>query len=136
MILDRNPLKVEPEALWELVVVETIKEAGTVFDWVQTSALTVSLCPYLPAIRGEYVHSGSKTLGGQAAAGGRAALLSRRIRAPIRRRPGGHTPLTGRDRIPNLVPVRRDRMGESPYAFYRAGAKLMATDLATTPPRT
>ena len=37
------------------------------------------------------------------------------------------------DRIPNLVPVRHDRMNESPYAFYRAGAKLMATDLATTP---
>ena len=37
------------------------------------------------------------------------------------------------DRIPDLVPVRHDRMGESPYAFYRAGAKLMATDLATTP---
>ncbi|MEK6255034.1 MAG: DUF2252 domain-containing protein [Gemmatimonadales bacterium] len=37
------------------------------------------------------------------------------------------------DRIPNLVPVRHDRMGESPYALYRAGAKLMATDLAATP---
>ena len=31
VILDRNPLKVEPEALWELVVVETIKEGGTVY---------------------------------------------------------------------------------------------------------
>ena len=29
--------------------------------------------------------------------------------------------------------MTQDRMGESPYAFYRAGAKLMATDLATTP---
>lgn len=37
------------------------------------------------------------------------------------------------DRISSLVPVRHARMGESPYAFYRAGAKLMAADLATTP---
>jgi hypothetical protein len=31
VILDRNPLKVESEALWDLVVVETIKEGGTVY---------------------------------------------------------------------------------------------------------
>jgi uncharacterized protein (DUF2252 family) len=37
------------------------------------------------------------------------------------------------DRISSLVPVRHARMGESPYAFYRAGAQLMARDLATTP---
>jgi uncharacterized protein (DUF2252 family) len=37
------------------------------------------------------------------------------------------------DRIQNLIPIRHQRMGENPYAFYRAGAKLMATDLASTP---
>lgn len=37
------------------------------------------------------------------------------------------------DRIAGLVPVRHSRMGESPYTFYRAGAKLMAADLAATP---
>lgn len=37
------------------------------------------------------------------------------------------------DRISSLVPVRHARMGENPFAFYRAGAKLMAADLATTP---
>jgi len=36
-------------------------------------------------------------------------------------------------RIPSLVPVRRERMAESAFAFYRAGALLMATDLAPTP---
>jgi uncharacterized protein (DUF2252 family) len=36
-------------------------------------------------------------------------------------------------RIPSLIPVRRERMSESAFAFYRAGALLMATDLAPTP---
>jgi len=43
--------------------------------------------------------------------------------------------LTDQDqgRIQSLVPERHARMGENPFAFYRAGAKLMATDLAGTP---
>jgi uncharacterized protein (DUF2252 family) len=36
-------------------------------------------------------------------------------------------------RIPSLIPVRRERMAENAFAFYRAGALLMATDLAPTP---
>ena len=36
-------------------------------------------------------------------------------------------------RIESLIPVRRERMAESAFAFYRAGALLMATDLAPTP---
>jgi len=36
-------------------------------------------------------------------------------------------------RIESLIPVRRSRMAESAFAFYRAGALLMATDLAPTP---
>jgi uncharacterized protein (DUF2252 family) len=35
-------------------------------------------------------------------------------------------------RIESLIPVRRERMAESAFAFYRAGALLMATDLAPT----
>ncbi len=35
-------------------------------------------------------------------------------------------------RIESLIPVRHGRMSESAFAFYRAGALLMATDLATT----
>lgn len=38
-----------------------------------------------------------------------------------------------RGRIASLIPVRRERMAESAFAFYRAGALLMATDLAPTP---
>jgi uncharacterized protein (DUF2252 family) len=43
--------------------------------------------------------------------------------------------LTGQDkgRIQSLVPIRHARMGENPFAFYRAGAKLMAADLSGTP---
>lgn len=33
-------------------------------------------------------------------------------------------------RIPFLVPVRRERMSESPFAFYRGAAAVMASDLA------
>lgn len=42
--------------------------------------------------------------------------------------------LTDQDngRIQSLVPVRHARMGENPFSFYRAGAKLMANDLSTT----
>ncbi|MCR2785066.1 DUF2252 domain-containing protein [Microbacterium sp. zg.B96] len=35
-------------------------------------------------------------------------------------------------RVPELVPVRYERMRASPFAFYRGGALLMASDLATT----
>ncbi|MGL5444422.1 MAG: DUF2252 family protein, partial [[Mycobacterium] stephanolepidis] len=35
-------------------------------------------------------------------------------------------------RIPSLVPVRRERMSESPFAFYRGAAAVMASDLADT----
>ena len=37
------------------------------------------------------------------------------------------------DRLPWLVPIRHQRMAESPFAFYRGAAKLMALDLSTTP---
>ena len=36
-------------------------------------------------------------------------------------------------RLADLIPVRRTRMAESAFAFYRAGAELMATDLKATP---
>ena len=35
--------------------------------------------------------------------------------------------------IPELVPVRIQRMSASPFAFYRGSAALMASDLATSP---
>ena len=36
-------------------------------------------------------------------------------------------------RVPELVPIRYERMLASPFAFYRGGAAVMAADLATTP---
>ena len=38
-----------------------------------------------------------------------------------------------RTRVPELVPVRYGRMAESPFAFFRGGAAIMAMDLSTTP---
>jgi uncharacterized protein (DUF2252 family) len=37
------------------------------------------------------------------------------------------------ERDPALVPIRHARMAASPFAFYRGGAAIMATDLATQP---
>lgn len=37
------------------------------------------------------------------------------------------------DRLRDLVPLRRERMSESPFAFYRGAAAIMAADLAGTP---
>ena len=36
-------------------------------------------------------------------------------------------------RVPELVPIRYGRMLISPFTFYRGAAKIMASDLATTP---
>jgi uncharacterized protein (DUF2252 family) len=37
------------------------------------------------------------------------------------------------DRLPELVPIRYGRMIQSPFAFYRGSAGVMAADLAVTP---
>jgi uncharacterized protein (DUF2252 family) len=36
-------------------------------------------------------------------------------------------------RVPELVPIRYGRMAASPFAFYRGGAYVMASDLSATP---
>ena len=36
-------------------------------------------------------------------------------------------------RIPELIPIRFSRMAQSPFAFYRGAAAIMAADLASTP---
>ena len=51
---------------------------------------------------------------------------------------GGRDPIAvleqqAESRISELVPVRHGRMAESPFAFFRGGAAIMAMDLATTP---
>jgi uncharacterized protein (DUF2252 family) len=40
---------------------------------------------------------------------------------------------TNQGRMPQLVPIRHGRMIQSPFAFYRGSAALMAADLAHTP---
>jgi uncharacterized protein (DUF2252 family) len=37
------------------------------------------------------------------------------------------------DRLPHLIPIRFGRMAQSPFAFFRGSAAIMAADLATTP---
>ena len=39
---------------------------------------------------------------------------------------------SNKDRMPQLIPIRHGRMVESPFAFYRGSAALMAADLART----
>jgi len=38
-----------------------------------------------------------------------------------------------RGRVPELLPIRYERMSQSPFAFFRGAANLMAADLAKTP---
>ena len=50
----------------------------------------------------------------------------------------GVTPLAilrrqAESRLPDLVPLRHARMAASPFAFFRGGAAIMASDLARTP---
>lgn len=55
--------------------------------------------------------------------------------APAPDRPDPVDLLSAQDatRLPWLVPVRHTRMAESPFAFYRGAAAVMAADLARTP---
>ncbi|MDF3150124.1 DUF2252 family protein, partial [Streptomyces sp. T21Q-yed] len=39
----------------------------------------------------------------------------------------------GRDRLPELLPIRYGRMAASPFAFLRGAAAVMAADLAAVP---
>ena len=41
--------------------------------------------------------------------------------------------LQARTRVAELIPVRYERMAESPFAFFRGAAAVMAMDLSTTP---
>jgi uncharacterized protein (DUF2252 family) len=40
---------------------------------------------------------------------------------------------SSKGRLPNLIPIRYERMSKSPFAFLRGSAIVMASDLATTP---
>jgi uncharacterized protein (DUF2252 family) len=54
---------------------------------------------------------------------------------PAKNRPNPITLLiqSNIDRLEELVPIRFGRMSESPFAFYRGSAVIMASDLANTP---
>ncbi len=52
---------------------------------------------------------------------------------PSRRDPIAILEKQNANRVPELVPVRMGRMAESPFAFYRGAAAVMASDLAATP---
>jgi uncharacterized protein (DUF2252 family) len=55
--------------------------------------------------------------------------------SPPADRPDPVEMITGQDadRLQWLVPIRHYRMSESPFAFYRGAAKIMASDLSHTP---
>ena len=55
------------------------------------------------------------------------------IAAGIRPRPGRHLALTDGARIPELLPIRYERMVQSPFTFLRGAAAVMAHDLASLP---
>jgi uncharacterized protein (DUF2252 family) len=73
----------------------------------------------------------------QASAGRQARRLVPRSRheewAPGSRDPAGILARQDETRVPELVPIRYERMLASPFAFFRGGAAIMAADLATTP---
>lgn len=60
----------------------------------------------------------------------RSALAGRGASA---RDPLGILDRQNSDRVPDLVPLREQRMAASPFAFYRGTAALMAADLADAP---
>ena len=76
----------------------------------------------------------------QRASNGRAAraAIPRSAHAawePVPDRPDPVALLTGQEttRVPELVPLRHERMLASPFTFYRGAAVIMAADLAATP---
>jgi uncharacterized protein (DUF2252 family) len=52
---------------------------------------------------------------------------------PERRNPIDILVESSEGRLRNLIPIRYGRMAQSPFAFYRGAAAIMAADLATTP---
>src|SRR5262249_7020000 len=69
------------------------------------------------------------------AARGRAPRSSHGDWAPPENRPDPVAILEAQDktRVPELIAIRHGRMLASPFAFYRGGAAILASDLAGTP---
>jgi uncharacterized protein (DUF2252 family) len=95
------------------------------------------------AAGGAHAHGAAKVVThftrGERAARGKAARaeVSRSTQAQIEF-PAGRDPVAlleeqAASRVPELVPIRYGRMLASPFAFFRGGALIMASDLARTP---
>src|ERR1700722_13629369 len=64
--------------------------------------------------------------------------VSRNIQATWKAPPDRPDPIdilqqSDRGRLPELLPIRYGRMRQSPFAFYRGSAAVMAWDLSKTP---
>jgi uncharacterized protein (DUF2252 family) len=77
---------------------------------------------------------------GERRAAGRAARVTVPLaaHAGFSRTPGSPDPLAlleeqAVDRVPELVPIRYGRMLQTPFAFYRGAARVMAADLSSAP---
>ena len=70
---------------------------------------------------------------GKAARAEVSRSLQAEIEFPTRRDPIALLEEQAVSRVPELVPIRYGRMLVSPFAFYRGGALIMASDLARTP---
>ena len=81
---------------------------------------------YLPADERRAAGKALRTAAPRAAHGGWRASRDRRDPIELLNQ-------SNEGRIPQLIPVRFARMAESPFAFYRGAAAIMAADLATTP---
>ncbi|HEY2476774.1 MAG TPA: DUF2252 domain-containing protein [Candidatus Cybelea sp.] len=56
-----------------------------------------------------------------------------KLKLPARRDPLGILGQSDSERLPELVPIRYGRMMQSPFAFFRGSAAVMAADLSSTP---
>ncbi len=65
---------------------------------------------------------------------GQVSLASHaELKLSSKRDPLGILHKTDSDRLPELIPIRYGRMLQSPFAFFRGSAAVMAADLARTP---
>jgi len=100
----------------------------------RTIAVEDGQSPRAPARKVEHFTRAERAARGKAA----RAEIPRRVNgewepSPHRPDPVGLLEEQGVSRVPELVPIRYGRMLASPFAFYRGGALIMASDLAGTP---
>lgn len=94
---------------------------------METSAANHSTIQPAPASRADQ-HKSGKALRGKVSRSSQRSFVPSEGRDPVATLCAQNT-----DRVPDLVPLRRERMSESPFAFYRGAAAVMAADLANEP---